>query len=188
MDLSEHIRLAGIIRGLADKLSGEDYARLWDEVMALDVDDDEGDDSLSLDDGLPTISDSRSLEVARRKLEGRLETAMMDASTRSLFLRSLDSALDVTLDNDGCRILSKRLGAVWRLLDLPCPAFRLEDVEKARVAMDESHEGLGRLKDFLLDELAASALDGMGAMLPVEVCNAPCPLQDVRCLVMSETT
>ena len=160
MDLNEHIRLAGIIRGLADKLSGEDYARIWDEVMALDVDDDEGDDSLSLDDGLPTISDSRSLEVARRKLEGRLETAMMDASTRSLFLRSLDSALDVTLDNDGCRILSKRLGAVWRLLGLSCPSFRLDDVEKARVAMDVSHEGLGRLKDFLLDELAASALDG----------------------------
>lgn len=160
MDLSEHIRLAGIIRGLADKLSGEDYARIWDEVMALDVADDEGDDSLSLDDGLPTISDSSSLEVARTKLTKRLETAMMDASTRSLFLRSLDSALDVTLDNDGCRILSKRLGAVWRLLDLPCPVFRLEDVEKARVAMDESHEGLGRLKDFLLDELALAALDG----------------------------
>ena len=160
MDLNEHIRLAGIIRGLADKLSGEDYVRIWDEVMALDVDDDEEGDALSLDDGLPTISDSRSLEVARTKLASRLETAIMDASTRSLFLRSLDSALDVTLDNDGCRILSKRLGAIWRLLGLSCPAFRLEDVEKARVAMDESHEGLGRLKDFLLDELAASALDG----------------------------
>lgn len=160
MDLNEHIRLAGIIRGLADKLSGEDYARLWDEVMALDVDEDEVDDVLCLDDRLPTISDSRSLELARSKLVGRLETAMMDECMRSLFLCSLDSALDVTLDNDGCRILTKRLGAIWRLLGLKCPSFRLDDVEKARLAMEVSHEGLGRLKDFLLDELAAAALDG----------------------------
>ena len=58
------------------------------------------------------------------------------------------------------KVNNKRLQALSRFADMKAASFKPHDISKAKKAMDATHSGMEKLKSFLLDEIASSAVNG----------------------------
>ena len=58
------------------------------------------------------------------------------------------------------KVNNKRLQALSRFADMKAASFKPHDISKAKKAMDTTHSGMEKLKSFLLDEIASSAVNG----------------------------
>ena len=72
-----------------------------------------------------------------------------------------DSTMDSSSDNAEEKIIARRRSALLQLLGMKVYSFTAEDIRRAAEAMDRSHAGMVKLKDFLLEEIASSVANGI---------------------------
>ena len=92
------------------------------------------------------------------ELRDRLYRSNMSRETVNVILSSWESVMRNTADGIEEGICTKRWQLMSRLLSFKAPAFTKKDLKKAGTMMNLTHEGLGKLKKFLLDEMAGSIM------------------------------
>ena len=111
----------------------------------------------SLDSDLKEESDDSILPDGT-ELRDRLYRSNMSRETVNVILSSWESVMRNSADGIEEGICTKRWQLMSRLLSFKAPAFTKKDLKKAGTMMNLTHEGLGKLKKFLLDEMAGSIM------------------------------
>ena len=113
----------------------------------------------SVDDESDEVED----EDARKAIISRLTAAdcPFGKETVDAIISMWDSTMDSSSDNAEEKIIARRRSALLQLLGMKVHSFAAEDIERAAKAMDESHAGMVKLKDFLLEEISSSVANGI---------------------------
>ena len=113
----------------------------------------------SVDDESDEVED----EDARKAIISRLTAAdcPFGKETVDAIISMWGSTMDSSSDNAEEKIIARRRSALLQLLGMKVHSFAAEDIERAAKAMDESHAGMVKLKDFLLEEISSSVANGI---------------------------
>lgn len=107
------------------------------------------------------IQDSLDEEDAGSRILRKLESSACQMSRITVErIRAMWTSVIKSDEASDDIVNTKRLQVLSRFADMKAVAFRAPDISRAQKAMDATHSGMEKLKSFLLDEIATSAVNG----------------------------